>query len=1187
MHTPWWPRARSVPKVLLALLLACGGSAPSGKDFTLTAPSSVVAVPGRSVTLALGLARRGGLEGPIALEAVGLPSGVTASFSGATGDSASLTLALAQAAQAGSFTVKASAEGVERSATVELKLAQLFKSPTGPSPIRVTLDKLFYRDGDAVSAVVDFGTLTPPTELPKLVLASGDSRDAEALELVKGEGNSYRTSGALAVKAGAAAPGDGALQLAPGNTFFAFYTVDKAQPSLAAVEATLVSDFAFFDGDGGDSGAPVVVDARFALNPEEATAVVPTGTLVARGQLPVQLASRQLILTSESPEEVARFLAATSGTVLDELPVADAQDPRRTTLVEVNPEPMYARTPRLRAFLGEAGELAGSTRDVIALYGLALAMRLEGFAVSVNPRLQPDGPPVLAEAANLRSNMQALGVAGSTSCTPNSTSNPCVRSAPAVWSYLALMDRDTRPIRFGILDYGFAPNDDFRRDPAGEFTECDVTVRPMRCAAGAARGIPTVRASGVGGFVWHGTSGVTGIAGRVNDGFGGAGVGGQVGVPMLYKYDTVGFVFEVGRGLRRAVDDGASVINLSAGYPCGVVTTVGPDLDLCTPEGRGAICAVVAGAATAAAVAFCTSPLAAIPIAGAIACGALTGVAITTTGACLTAVGANLALGNPGGPMRAALQYAKAQGVPVVVSAGNVIPRESLPEVIRDYVDLSERRTERWHIIPANLPESITVGAANEALGNEEFFGDRVDVWAPIYTAYFSPSSATDPASPLVVGAAGGTSAAAPYVAGTILAMQAANPGLDPRAVGTTPAQRREGVERIRGLLRSTAWTNAQLAGLGYADQPVERRNLINPLGAVQAAGAGLLPDLAALGFDTTLNFADDGSDDVVAGAKNLLSTGVAGTIFTLPPAVGAPPAAERDWYSFANSDGTLVNVQEFTVRWATSGIEQPAFEFNRTTEALQQVSVVATGDTKLGTYRFFSRERTGAFAVTAAAGSDFPYRITAGTKAPAPVSVSITEPVLTAGDTFCVNETVRFSASAFYTGTSLPATLVTWLVNGATVATGASFTTSFGSVGTRTVTARAGASSAVLTVPVEACTVSVRITTPSGNVSAYPNGSDAFLAVSLRGEVRDANGNVLPAAGYTFEWVTDRADVQPGAPATGSQVVATGNAPNSVPFYAEGGQVSTVHRVTLVVRQGGVVVGTSPARLITVLQLI
>jgi hypothetical protein len=202
-------------------------------------------------------------------------------------------------------------------------------------------------------------------------------------------------------------------------------------------------------------------------------------------------------------------------------------------------------------------------------------------------------------------------------------------------------------------------------------------------------------------------------------------------------------------------------------------------------------------------------------------------------------------------------------------------------------------------------------------------------------------------------------------------------------------------------------------------------------------------------------------------------------------------------------------------------------------------------------------------------------------------VSIAITEPVLVAGDTFCVNESVRFAASAFYTGTSLAASPITWLVNGATAGTGATFTTSFGSVGTRTVTARVGTATASITVPVEACTVSVRITTPTGNVSAYPNGSDAFLSFSLRGEVRDANGNVLPPSNYTFEWVSDRADVQPGAPATGSQVIATGNAPNGVQIYSQGGQVSTVHRLTLVVRQGGVVVGTSPARIITVLELI
>ena len=150
---------------------------------------------------------------------------------------------------------------------------------------------------------------------------------------------------------------------------------------------------------------------------------------------------------------------------------------------------------------------------------------------------------------------------------------------------------------------------------------------------------------------------------------------------MLYKYDALAYVFEVGAGMRQATRDGASCINISGGYPCNILLDIGPDFNICTAGGRAGICAVVTAAAATAAAAVCAAT-AWIPFAGAIACGAATSGVVAATTACLS----TLAFGNLASPMRSGAIEAFRNGVPVVVSAGNALSRETLPEVIRDLV---------------------------------------------------------------------------------------------------------------------------------------------------------------------------------------------------------------------------------------------------------------------------------------------------------------------------------------------------------------------------------------------------------------------------------------------------------------------------------------------------------------------
>ena len=395
-----------------------------GHHDAFVAPATLSALPGQTVPVHLELSP---VDAAISVTVDAAPEGVTTSVDGST-----LTLTLSATASAGPIALTAKRGAQERHATVQLALAKPFQPATRASELTVALERLFYADGEGVTATVDFGALTAPASVPDLIFSSAASRDVEHVKLVKSTGNTWRTERPLVVHAAATVQGDDALQLSPGDTFFVFYAVDHAEPALANVEATLVSDFAFLDGPQV-STTPSKVDARFALNAEEASSPRAVGTLAQQGSLPVQIAARELILTTSSSDETQRFLALTGGRVVDQEPL-DETGTLTAVLVEVSPGAVMtpARTSRLRAFLGETGELGASTDDTAALYGLTLYARLEGFAASVNPRLQPDAAPTVSEAPLLGTNMMNLGVAGSMTCTPNSTSNPCVRSVPSV-----------------------------------------------------------------------------------------------------------------------------------------------------------------------------------------------------------------------------------------------------------------------------------------------------------------------------------------------------------------------------------------------------------------------------------------------------------------------------------------------------------------------------------------------------------------------------------------------------------------------------------------------------------------------------------------------------------------------------------------------------------------------------------
>ncbi len=205
-------------------------------------------------------------------------------------------------------------------------------------------------------------------------------------------------------------------------------------------------------------------------------------------------------------------------------------------------------------------------------------------------------------------------------------------------------------------------------------------------------------------------------------------------------------------------------------------------------------------------------------------------------------------------------------------------------------------------------------------------------------------------------------------------------------------------------------------------------------------------------------------------------------------------------------------------------------------------------------------------------------------TLANVPPAVTITQP--TSAGPYCQNETVTLRALASDTDTAPyfssgnVSDRVDWgydpdptdALAGVLFASNTATTTyTLSDLGTVRFSARVDdADGATATdsidLTVQACTNTppqVAITNPSGDLNVWANGSDSegrYYEITLQGTASDAEDGAL-----TGSWYTDRGDVQPGAPASGSQLLGTGNT-LTVRLYVQAGQPATLHEIRFVV---------------------
>lgn len=161
--------------------------------------------------------------------------------------------------------------------------------------------------------------------------------------------------------------------------------------------------------------------------------------------------------------------------------------------------------------------------------------------------------------------------------------------------------------------------------------------------------------------------------------------------------------------------------------------------------------------------------------------------------------------------------------------------------------------------------------------------------------------------------------------------------------------------------------------------------------------------------------------------------------------------------------------------------------------------------------------------------------------------NVGVQQPLNNA--TFCANELIPFRALVSDIDGTVASSDIAWsTTTNPTLGTGLEISRSFTS-GPQTVTVKVtdndgGVKTSSVTVNINTCTLptpTVNITNPAGDISVIDTASDAnggYLEITLTG---NANVSGTPITGANLVWTTDRADLQPGGPTTGSQQLGTG----------------------------------------------
>lgn len=559
-------------------------------------------------------------------------------------------------------------------------------------------------------------------------------------------------------------PGDGDLQVNPGEILIGLHR----DPDAAQGEEPLMA-ISVVRGRQGmnrvaidfDPEVPVPVTQTPGTGQEPPR---PVGGVIDENEQVIALGSDQLVVDDRFGD-VDRLVARLNATVIDAGP-DDGQIPNPYRLLRFDPDEVDLRDATILLELaGAQGTIRVSDEATLAMLVVSIEERLRGSNVTPNFLIELHERPRLSNRENNVFN------------EPEGHNE--IQGAQRAWMLTSALDIDTRSVRVGVIDSDFCDRLPEEVNVVGGFNHHAISSNPYGIT-----GPPGTRK-------YHGTKMATVVGGRMGNGLGSGGSGGQVADLLLYNVGGLTYYYEAAAGTLAATADGARVINMSFGFPCSLA-----GINLCQLGGGPFICLVLGPIIDAALL--LAQPFLPFPV--------------PPVGACFVILGY---LEGMNAALTGAIAVAQAADIVVVASAGNPLS------------GMDPAPIEPFHIIPAMTPGVFSVGATSSDLENTMMFGLTIDAWVIERNRSWSPLSSSENCEGFVEQGVGGTSAAAAYVSGLVAQMRAANPSLSSPAIqailrrNTVRSPRPGRDPRVLRFLRShLALMEAALPPLGSFPDP-------------------------------------------------------------------------------------------------------------------------------------------------------------------------------------------------------------------------------------------------------------------------------------------------------------------------------------------------------------------------------
>ncbi len=588
-------------------------------------------------------------------------------------------------------------------------------------------------------------------------VASTLTEDVERVELVDRGSVFTPDPGSLVLTLESTGPEDQQLSVEPGDRLVAYWFDPRSEPSVKSTAAAI----ARVTGASEPLGL-LPVDTELTPPVPEVPGRAPgepprpLGVLSGSG-IEMHLGLDQVIFAPRDEVDRARFESRWNATLVDDGSFPGSEDAGGAALLyRIDPGAVDgAGLEDMLTLLGLDDKLAVSDPKLHALLAVIADETLRGSQVSPNLVLESFDRPITNDPFNGPDNASGETIPTSGDAFRDVYARDCIQGIGAAWLMTSLLDLDipvaeraTEHVAVGVIDTNFCPELSGDIEILGGFDFVRGVADPFGLGETFGFGGP-----------FHGTRIASILGSKHNNGVGVAGVGGQVAALRLYNIGGLGFLHDLDKAIRKATIDGCEVINMSLGIPTKIA-----GLNFSNPW--TALACPVVGAALQTA----------LPIISATAGVPVPPVGPLAVDLCFTLVAI---LSEARDSMEDALEFAVRRGVVCLASSGNATE------------PFGEATIERFHLIPAILPNCIAVGATDASYDNLHLFGSSVDIWVIDSARVAAPQGDGPSCGPFTEKFVGGTSSACAIASGVVALMRAANPSLSHR--------------QIRDILRSTA----------------------------------------------------------------------------------------------------------------------------------------------------------------------------------------------------------------------------------------------------------------------------------------------------------------------------------------------------------------------------------------------